>query len=54
MKNMAPMLFLLFLLATPMVLAEIDFDSDLTPEEEEQTKEAVEACPVEAIGDDGE
>lgn len=33
------MLFLLLILATPLVMAEIDFDSDLTTEEEEQFDE---------------
>jgi cation transport ATPase len=36
MNKLAPILFLLLLVATPFVLAEIDFDEGLTPDEEDQ------------------
>lgn len=36
MKQLAPILFLLLILATPVVLGAVDFDQTLTPEEEKQ------------------
>jgi type IV secretory pathway VirB2 component (pilin) len=45
MKRLAPTIFLLLFVATlfaPVVLAEIDFDSELSEEEEEQVDEILE------------